>query len=457
MDALFSNLVTRRLNAKTFIAFTFVMAISICFSCAIKLEAAGYQTANFVFRNVPNDDLARQFGETAEQLRKELAILWLGHELPRWSSPCPVFVKVGNFSAGGETSMQFDKGEVFDWDMQIQGSAESILTAVLPHEITHMILASHFRQPSPRWFDEGAATLVENEKERQNYRRLLYQYLQTGRGIPFNLMFSLGEYPDDQMPLYAQGFSLAEFLIMQRGHRHYVDFAAMGMKTNNWPQAICDYYGYENLGELQVKWNRWVKVGYPDLRLLSQDEPIFVSQTTQYIVPRDIMPVRQPVILARAEQPAKSFDIAQTNQSSDVISAAWVAAQPVQNLASDMQPEREPIRMSLAQTQKNQNHNQPIAAKIAPIPESGNSFRVSGHDVPQAIPAQPVVAPSAITTAIIASPDLLQQNSISEARLPSYFTENQPAASQQLHQSSRSMLPPQNDHNSQVIFDWRIR
>jgi len=456
MDALFSYFDANRLIAKAFVTLVTLVAISICFSCATTLDAAEYQTPNFVIRNAPNYDLAKQFGETAEQCRKELAVLWLGHELPRWSAPCPVSVKVGNYSAGGETSMQFDKGEVFDWDMHIQGSAEAILTAVLPHEITHMILASHFRKPTPRWFDEGAATLVENEKERQNYRRLLFQYLRTGRGIPFNRMFRMGEYPDDQMPLYAQGFSLAEFLIMQQGHQHYVDFAATGMKTLNWPQSICDYYGYENLGELQVKWNRWVDAGCPDLNQLPQDQPIFVSSTTQYVASRDFMPLRQPVILARAVR----NEVAQVAPSNDVISATWVAAQPTQqNTVKDMplQPEREPLRLSMAQM--------PLAASLTPIPETAdNTIRMPNQDVPQAILAQPIVAPSAVSSAmpgIIARPNLSLQDSdsdvMTEARLPSYFMENQSVSGQQLYQSSKNTQISSQGDDSRVIFDWRIR
>ena len=418
-DALFSFHATNRLAVKPCAVSFVLLTLTICFSCgAISLEAADYHTPNFIIQNAPDNALAKQFGETAENLRKEMAILWLGKELPRWWSPCPVSVKVGNYSAGGETSMEFKHGEVYDWNMKIQGSAESILTAVLPHEITHMILASHFRQPSPRWFDEGAATIVENEKERENYRQLLYKYLKTGRGIPFNKMFRMGEYPDDQMPLYAQGFSLAEFLIMLQGHQQYVNFASAGMKTNNWPQAMQDYYGYENLGELQKKWNRWVDAECPDLNQISLDQTIFVSDTTQYIPSRDILPLQQPVILASTARPA-----------SHLIQASWEASQPVQNtatqnIASLQQPEREPIRVALSsQVQQNQT----LVANATPM---------------------------------------------TETRLPSYFTENlsetnqqnsgamtnRTSINQQPYQSSRSLQPPlPRNNDSQVLFEWRIR
>ncbi|RMF92641.1 MAG: hypothetical protein D6741_14690, partial [Planctomycetota bacterium] len=235
-----------------------------CASILLWCTGASYATRNFVVES-PDPQFARQMAEAAEQYRRDLAVLWLGHELPNWSSPCPITVKDGpNLGAGGATTFVFDKGEVFGWQMTIQGSRERLLDSVLPHEITHMIFASHFRQPLPRWADEGGATCVEHISERQKHRTMLVRFLQTRRGIPFNHMFAMEEYPQDIMPLYAQGYSLAEYLIKQRGHRHYVAFLEAGLKNDDWNAAVRDYYGYPSLGDLQLKWVDWVAQGCPD-------------------------------------------------------------------------------------------------------------------------------------------------------------------------------------------------
>ena len=118
--------------------------------------------------------------------------------------------------------------------MSIQGSRERILDSVLPHEITHMIFASHFRRPLPRWADEGGATSVEHGSERDKYRQMLLTFLRNGRGIAFNQMFAMMEYPPDYMPLYAQGYSLAEFLIQRGGRQRYVEFLDDGLKSDDW-------------------------------------------------------------------------------------------------------------------------------------------------------------------------------------------------------------------------------
>jgi hypothetical protein len=232
----------------------------------VVLMGATYRTPNFVVET-PDPAQARQYAETSERLRRELAESWLGKAMPRWASPCTMRVRVGpHLGAGGATTFIFDRGEVYGWRMTIQGSHERLLDSVLPHEITHMILATHFRCPLPRWADEGAATSVEHVSERTRHRRMLVKFLQTGRGLPFNRMYALREYPRDVMPLYAQGFSLAEYLIAKGGRRKFIDYLGEGLKTNDWATATRRYYDIQDLGRLQQQWLAWVAGGFRDLR-----------------------------------------------------------------------------------------------------------------------------------------------------------------------------------------------
>ena len=227
--------------------------------------AAGYKTANFVV-SAPTPQLAKEIGDAAETWRRELAIEWLGKELPRWSKSCPIHARVApNMGAGGATSFIFDRGEVFGWDMKIQGSRERILDSVLPHEITHTVFASYFRQPLPRWADEGACTTVEHRSEVAKQERMLIDFLKTGRGIPFGQMFAMKEYPEDVMPLYAQGHSLAQWMLETRGKQTFLDFLTDGLQDDNWPRAVQKYYGFNDLYAMQDTWLDWVKSGRPRL------------------------------------------------------------------------------------------------------------------------------------------------------------------------------------------------
>lgn len=249
---------------------------------ALLAMGASYRTPNFIV-SAPSADAAHKIGDAAEKFRAELAIEWLGRELPNWGQPCPITVQLGpQLGASGATSFLFDRGEVFGWEMNIQGPLERVLDSVLPHEVTHTIFASHFRQPLPRWADEGACTTVEHQSERQKQQRMLVDFLKTRRGIPFHVMFAMREYPQDILPLYAQGHSLATFLVAQGGRRKFISYVEDGLATGRWPQATETHYGYKNLAELQETWLTWVREGsrMSDIQARGGAEATLVAATT---------------------------------------------------------------------------------------------------------------------------------------------------------------------------------
>ncbi len=226
---------------------------------------AGYRTRNFTV-SAPSGALAKEIGDAAERWRQTLSTEWIGKEMPPWSQPCPIHAKVGrHLGAGGATSFIFDQGQVFGWRMNIQGSRQRILDSVLPHEVTHTIFACYFRQPLPRWADEGACTTVEHPSEIAKQERMLIDFLKQRRGIPFSQMLAMKDYPRDVLPLYSQGHSLAQMLLESSGKQAFLVFLADGLKDENWPRAVKQHYGYENLQVLQNSWLSWIKAGRPRL------------------------------------------------------------------------------------------------------------------------------------------------------------------------------------------------
>lgn len=228
---------------------------------AVPAYGAGYRTQNFIVQ-ASTPQFAKQVGDLAEQFRSQLAIDWLGSELPPWPAPCPIRVQdAPHLGAGGATEYTPTGRGVRDFRMSIQGSQVRILDSVLPHEVTHTVLATHFGQPLPRWADEGASTTVEHHSERQRHEEMLREFLTNNRGIPMNRMFMMREYPNDILPLYAQGFSVSRFLIEQGGRRKFVDFVGETLNGSQWTAAVRRHYGYESLTELQETWLSWVANG----------------------------------------------------------------------------------------------------------------------------------------------------------------------------------------------------
>ncbi len=239
---------------------------SVLICVATSSTGANFNSANFSV-SAQDPDFAKQVAEAAEIYRKELAIAWTGKEMPRWSSRCPIQVKAGQLGAGGATTFQFDRGEVYGWNMQVQGTEERILDSVLPHEINHTVFACYFRRPLPRWADEGAASLIEHESERGRLKKIHEQVMNSNKKIPLKKLLGMKDYPSDQqqvLTLYAEGYSLADFLIQQSDRRKYLRFLSQAF-TDGWERALREQYGYERIELLEQELDQWILAGSPAL------------------------------------------------------------------------------------------------------------------------------------------------------------------------------------------------
>jgi hypothetical protein len=289
------------------------------------------RSTNFLV-SAPTAALAEEICRAAEQYRRDLALEWLGNELPAWASPCPIRADVSSqLGAGGATSFVFQRGVPTQWTMQIQGSRERILDSVLPHEITHTIFATHFGRPLPRWADEGACTTVEHPSERARQDRFLIEFLTTERGIPFNRMFAMKEYPRDILPLYSQGYSLARFLIQQGGKRKFVQYLGEGMQTNNWTAATAKFYGFRSLSDLQVTWLEWVRQGSPPLAPAASDP---VQLAARSAAAPQAAPTLSPPPADTTSPPAPAIAVS----ASSLSTAAGTAATPLAPVSPHVRP-----------------------------------------------------------------------------------------------------------------------
>jgi len=216
-------------------------------------------TENFVV-DAPTKELATKFGEYAEKYRQEKALDWLGYEIPKWPQKCPLKVKITLGQAGGATTFTFGsdgsrKSTVLSQEMQIFGEVKQLLNSVLPHEVTHTVLAHHFGQAVPRWADEGGSVLSENDEERFTHDVRCREILNQGRGIPLKHLFQMKEYPKDMIVVYAQGYSVCQYLIDNGGKKKFLQFVGLGMRSDNknWEDAI-KMYGFNSTDELQEAW-----------------------------------------------------------------------------------------------------------------------------------------------------------------------------------------------------------
>ncbi len=233
------------------------------------LGGASYRSTNFVVE-AQSREVAQRVAERAESCRVTIARAWLGRDLPNWERPCPVKVRLTPGEAGGVTSFGFHEGHVTDQTMTVEGRLDRILASALPHEVTHTVFAAFFGGPMPRWADEGASLLSEDQRELSRHDQIATDLLAHRGELPLARLFNIQEYPKDLMSFYGQGYSISRFLVEMGGRPRLLRFVRDGLK-DGWDPATRAHYQLADVRELDRARRAWHRVALQAQRVSTAD------------------------------------------------------------------------------------------------------------------------------------------------------------------------------------------
>jgi hypothetical protein len=273
---------------------------------------ASFRTTNFVVQ-APTPQIAQQVGQWAEHYRREKAQLWLGQEMPTWPQPCPLTVRVSMDGPKGATSFnfgrdQYGRGQVMGMNMEIEGPLDRLIYSVLPHEITHTVFAYYFRCPLPRWADEGGSVLSEDDIERERHDKLVRGILNHGQQMRLRTLLPMKEYPHNVMCLYAEGYSVTDYLVKRSNRQQFLQFVAHGM-NHGWDSAVRTFYHHNSVEELEEAWLKQLRDtrGQPHI-MLAQGQtqgPAPADPAARTVVRLTVPPAQplQPTPVYRGQAP----------------------------------------------------------------------------------------------------------------------------------------------------------
>ncbi|MGL4554156.1 MAG: hypothetical protein ACRC33_23580 [Gemmataceae bacterium] len=273
-----------------------VLALSTVFTMGAK-----WTTTNFtVHVEGDNERLAERLGQWAEYYRKLKAKEWLGREMPDWPHQCPLRVKITYGNSGGATSFDYVRGTYLPVDMEVEGKMDRIIASVLPHEVTHTVMAHYFGQPVPRWADEGGSVLSEDEQERQQHEGEVRRIVASrARAIPLKRLFDLKQYPRDMIVLYAEGYSVTSLLVGRSSRGAFLAFVADGMRRG-WDAALQAHYKIRSVDALEAEWLETLKQparqGQGQATLIASADTRTTGTPTGREVVRRTLPPASPIV-----------------------------------------------------------------------------------------------------------------------------------------------------------------
>jgi peptidase MA superfamily protein len=192
----------------------------------------------------PDPETAQNVADWAERARRDIVARWFNGVDTGW--PRRVRIEVHRDHPG------YFATEFTDSVVTITlWARDAHLESTVRHEVTHAVV--HLRYPSrdiPRWIDEGMAVCNESAVEQ---KRLIAPLFQRERRYSVRQLANMREYPRDVLLFYAEGYSLADFLVRKHGERGVVRFLEASFRLGQ-EAAFRSELGYQNFEDLEKAW-----------------------------------------------------------------------------------------------------------------------------------------------------------------------------------------------------------
>lgn len=226
-------------------------------SLAIASAAKGAGFAHSANGNVlaPDQATAEAVLAKAEEYRRQVALQWLGAELPPGVGAVAIHVQFSSAEDTGLT-LAIDNPQRKFHRIWLITDRQRALGSTLHHEMVHAVLATRFPGQLPAWSDEGIAGTKDDPQRVALRRRIVEQFAQTAAWPALRTLFEAKQISANDEAAYSVASSVMEFLLARGDRPTFLQFAVAGREMG-WDRAVQDHYGFRSVADLQIAWQRW--------------------------------------------------------------------------------------------------------------------------------------------------------------------------------------------------------
>lgn len=224
------------------------------------------ETKNFRVWHHLNQADATQVAKSSEACRVEAAMKWFGAVGNDWTPICEIYLHPtaqeyskstgAPVASPGHTTLKTEGIRVLSRRIDLHTDEANMMTGVLPHETTHVVLAGRMGdQPVPRWADEGMAVLSEPKNRIQKHLDNLPKHARENTLFHVSRLMQMADYPEPKLvgPFYAQSVSLVDYLTRLKGPQAFGEFMKDGLK-NGYESALSRHYSIQSYNDLNQSW-----------------------------------------------------------------------------------------------------------------------------------------------------------------------------------------------------------
>src|SRR5262249_29887807 len=209
--------------------------------------------------------IVETLGEAAEAARATVQRKWFGEEATDWDGKCSIYLHADREKYSAKTGMKNTLGHMrtLDWGGEFMRSIHlpcqepNLVADVLPHEVSHSVMAIRFQGRAPRWADEGMAMLAETPDSSQECIDRLPKYRKRDALFALDVLMQTEEADHlNTMEYYSQSTSLVQFLTAQKTPRVFTQFLRTYINKGA-ESALKQHYGIEGYGDLEKRWQKF--------------------------------------------------------------------------------------------------------------------------------------------------------------------------------------------------------
>lgn len=225
------------------------------------------ETANFRLHHALSREQAERVVRAAEISRAAAFTKWTDKTATNWSPACDIYLHPSaadyvkatgkTDSSPGHSTYQVQNGAVKQRRLDLRGDDANLLSHVLPHETTHLVIGELMADVAlPRWADEAMAVLAEPRTQVERYARTLHRCRANGELVPLAQLLRQPDYPDAKQitAFYVESVSIANHLIEERDPKTFLVF--LRDSSRGLDAALEKHYRCRNVAELQDRWLR---------------------------------------------------------------------------------------------------------------------------------------------------------------------------------------------------------
>jgi len=222
------------------------------------------ETAHFRILHDQDKSMVEKVGVMAELTRSALQRKWFGEEAVDWDGKCSIYLHADRENYLAKTKMKntlghmrtLDYGGMFLRSIHLPCKEPSQVIDVLPHEVSHSVMAIRLQGRTPRWADEGMAMLAETSASTQECLDRLPRYRKKDSLFALEVLMQTDEADQfNTMEFYAQSTSLVQFLTSLKGPRVFTQFLRTYItKGGGAEAALKKHYDIQSFGDLEARW-----------------------------------------------------------------------------------------------------------------------------------------------------------------------------------------------------------